>query len=254
MRIQQHEAGGRAAVWIDDPELLELGWSFLVAVAGRVMAGGPLMEAVDAELGRWRDLVSSLTGTTLQAAVGLLGELAVMRAAMSMGRSTDCWVGLAGGAIDFRFGSDECEVKTTSGSRHEHIIHGTEQLQPSLGDRLYLLSLMIAPTELGSGPSIATLVAELVEMGMERETLEAAMRQRQIDITDAAALTSYVLRSEPMVIEVAGGFPALTMDAIEAAIGPQAWRIRDVSYRLDLEGFSAATEGEVISVAASVKL
>lgn len=255
IRIQPHGPGGRAAVWIDDPDLLELGWQFLSAVAERLILGEALINALDTELERWRDLVSGLSATSVTAAIGALGELAVMQAALLQGQTSGSWVGLDGGAIDFRFGTIECEVKTTVAGRHEHIINGADQLRPSVDRRLFVLSLIVSTTQSGSGTSVVRLVSELANLGVSRDRLVRSLkRHRQLAMDDPAAQVGYVLRGGPLVIEVDDDFPALTSSVIESALGSDASRIRDLTYRLDLEGLRTATDPFLTAVAAGVRL
>jgi hypothetical protein len=243
-------ASDQISIWIDEKELIELGWSLLQNVAAAVLAGTDVLIALEVELQRWRDLVTRLAITPVTAALGVLGELAVLRAAIRSGRDASSWVGRDGGSVDFRFGNTECEVKTTLGVRHEHLINSSDQLRPSPGSRLILMSLIVAATEIGNGSSVETLVADVVSAGIERIPLEEALAERRnVHLGDPAARASYIMRSEPFLVDAAN-MPAITQDVLAMALGPEAARVRDISYRLDLEGLTQARDevlGEIVS-------
>jgi hypothetical protein len=250
-----HPSGpAEASIWIDEADLIELGWSLLEAVAASVLSGASLLDALEAELRRWRDLVSRLASTTVEAAIGVLGELAMMKSALVQGHDPSCWVGRDGGAIDFRLGRLECEVKTTLASRHEHMVNGSQQLQPSPRFQLVIVSLLIAPAEEGTGSSVQTLVSDLVGAGLQRAELEEALAQhRHVHLADAPARTFYILRAEPMVVD-AKAVPAVTMEVLEKALGDQAARIRDITYRIDLQGLPTVDDATLATVTGGVTL
>lgn len=247
-------AANQISIWIDEKELIELGWSLLQNVATAVLAGTAVVKALEVELQRWRDLVTRLATTPVIAALGVLGELVVLRAALRCGRDASSWVGRDGGSIDFRFGVTECEVKTTLGVRHEHIITSSDQLRPSLGSRLILMSLMVAATEAGNGSSVETLVADVVSAGIERAPLEKALAERRnVHLGDPAAQALYIMRSKPFLVD-ATKMPAITQDVLAKALGREAVRVRDISYRLDLEGLTEARDQVLAEIASKVEL
>jgi hypothetical protein len=255
VRIQPH-GPDQTAVWIDEATLLKPGLDFLLLVSRRVIGNGePIGEAVEAQLEAWRELVAGIVETQTAASIGVLGELAFLRAALELGHDVSCWVGIAGGAIDFRFGALECEVKTTTGAHHEHIIHGADQLQPSVGGSLVLVSILVAAAESGHGTSINQLIGDLAAHGVKRPQLEAELLSvRQVAVTDPIALRGFVLRNAPAGFTIDEGFPALTSKAIASLFGSQAARIRDVEYRLRLDGLPASTDAEVATLLANVRL
>lgn len=246
-------APGEAAIWIDEEGLIELGWTLLENVAMEVLLGRSLIDALESELHRWRTLVSNLATTTAEAAIGALGELAVLRAVLNRGHDTSAWVGRDGGAIDFRIGRIECEVKTTVGARHEHLINGTEQLQASPEFQLAIMSLQLGIAEKGTGTDLVTLVSDLVSGGIERRALEETLARRGVHLGDAATRTPYILRSAPLLVD-SRQIPAVTMAVLHAALGEQSSRIRDVSYRVDLEGLAGVDDRLLIELAEGVSL
>jgi hypothetical protein len=252
LRIQAHGVS-EAAIWIDDDALLEPGLDFLAAIARRVtLEREPLLEGVDAEIERWRALVAHMVATETVAAVGVLGELAVVRAAVELGHDPSCWAGGSGGAIDFRFSGLECEVKTTTGNRHEHVIHGADQLMPSPGHRLYLVSLMLARSERGVGVTVRDMVDEL--RAYVPDLVERLRAARAVELDDPAASVPYVLRASPLAVAVDDEFPALTSARIRSALGPEAERLRDISYRLLLDGLPATDESRITRLLEKVRL
>jgi Putative PD-(D/E)XK family member, (DUF4420) len=252
VRVQAF-APGEAAIWIDEEGLIELGWTLLENVAMEVLLGRSLIEALESELHRWRTLVSNMAATTVEATVGVLGELVVLRAALELGHDPSVWVGRDGGAIDFRIGKLECEVKTTVGGRHEHIINGSEQLQPSAGFQLAIVSLLLAASEEGSGSSLLTLLSDVIAAGLERRSLEESLAHRGVHVGDPATRTFYILRSIPLLID-SRQVPAVTMAVLHDALGEQSSRIRDVSYRVDLEGLATVDDPVLLKIAQEATL
>lgn len=254
VRIQP-QGPERIGVWVDEPALIRPGLDFLLEVARRVRLGEPVRDALDGLLEDWRALVAAIAETQMSAAVGVLGELAFLRSTLELGHDASCWVGMAGGAIDFRFGSVECEVKTTTGAHHEHVIHGADQLQPSVGADLVLVSIQIARAEDGHGTSILDLLTDLALLGVDRPTLESdLLRVRQVLAGDPAAAAGFVLRTAPTGFAVGPGFPALSSQAIAGLLGPEAYRVRDVSYRLSLDGLASTSDSSVVSLLANIRL
>lgn len=255
IRLQAQAEAGLAAVWIEDVALLRPGFDFILSVAHRIIAGETILAAVEAELDAWRQLVARIAGTETIAAIGVLGELVVMRAALESGHDPSCWVGASAGPIDFRFASIECEVKTTTASSHEHMINGEHQLEPSASRRLFLLSLLVSGSESGSGTSVADLFADVVALGMDGAALEADLRrERKVSLADAASRLGYVLRPDPQAWEITPGFPALTSKTIQSALGSESGRIRDVSYRLRLDGLPNSADPEIGLLISRIRL
>jgi hypothetical protein len=255
LRFQPH-APGQAAIWIDDATLLRPGFDFLAAVARRMRDHGePLREAVESQLEVWRDLVAAIHETEARAAVGVLGELAFLRAALELQHHASCWVGMTTGEIDFRFGALECEIKTSTGSHHDHVIHGDNQLAASPGSELVLVSILIASAEDGNGTSIVQLIDDLAKLGIDQVSLEDQLaKARSVYVTDPIAHAAFVLRSAPEGFAVGPEFPALTAAAVRLMYPLDFQRIRDVQYRLRLDGLPISTNAEVVALLANVRL
>jgi hypothetical protein len=255
IRLQPH-GPAQTAVWVDEAGLLKPGLEFLLAVSRGVLGQGETTEdAVDAQLESWRDLVAAIAETEGAAAVGVLGELALLRAALELNHDVSCWVGMAGGAIDFRFGELEFEVKTTTGSLHEHIIHGEGQLQPSVGADLVLVSIVIAPAEIGHGTSINDLITDIAAHGVKQSQLEADLLSlRKVSVADPVADRPFVLRVPPLGFVVDGGVPAITSSALRSLFGQDAARIREVNYRLRFDGLPVSADPTVAGLIANVRL
>jgi len=255
LRLQPHSPG-QAALWVDDPALLRPGFDFLIAVWRRMRDRfEQLREAVEAQLEAWRDLVAAITETEGTSAVGALGELAFLRAALELGHDASCWVGMTSGEIDFRFGSLECEIKTSTGSHHDHVIHGDNQLTPSPGAELVLVSILVAQAEDAHGTSIDQLVGDLSKLGIHRPVLEGQLTtSRNVKVSDPIAHKGFVLRSAPAGFSIGATFPALTAAAVKMLYPSEGHRIRDIQYRLRLDGLPLSTNVEVTALLANVRL
>jgi hypothetical protein len=242
------------AIWVEDADLLELGWSFLRGVALRLILGEVLISALSAELDRWRDLVAPGSTTSQSAAVGVLGELVVLRAALALGHDVTVWAGATGGPHDFRWSQIDLEVKTTTSGAHDHLINGLAQLRPVEGHELFILSLSILETELGGGTSVSGAAHVLVQEGLSETWLLATLAKRGVSLGDQESRREYVLRDTPIAVEVATDLPVVTDTVLASAFGEEARRIGDVVYRLNLDGWPSTRDEDVQSLRAAVTL
>lgn len=117
-------------------------YQFATAVADRIImeCEVPLAAAV-AELKCFDELLAPRSLLSLERQIGLLGELIVLeRIIVSRGPAgADAWTGPQSEPHDFRLGQTELEVKTSSGTRRLHRIHGLDQMFPSTGMKLSLV-------------------------------------------------------------------------------------------------------------------
>jgi hypothetical protein len=151
------------------------------------------------------------------------------------------WTGPRRQSHDFRLANSEIEVKTTSGPGRVHTVNGLDQLVPSVGFDLFIVSLQI--THAGSGgatleDAVDRIAAELrAEPEVERVFFEL-LAQSGYRVQDAPRYQRRRrLLGPALLVPVVDGCPRLTPEAI-AFIAPPfaAERIRDVNYRIDLHG------------------
>jgi hypothetical protein len=221
-----------------DPRVVVDGYAMLMAVADRIQLDGfkPL-DALDETLKTWASILSTRTRLTAEAEVGLFGELLIVRALLETGAADAiAWRGGFGEEHDFGFSEADAEVKTTSGERRHHWIHGLTQLVPTGETPLWLLSLQITRggdeqgetlpelighvSALADAPGRARIHANLAQIGWKEEQLDLFEEQ-------------WRLRTVPLALRVDDDFPRLT-PAVLVDAGVDTSRLRQVSYEVDL--------------------
>ena len=223
------------------PRLYESFYRLIGQVSEAVMAGAAPHVALAQAVDLWDALVSQTEILSEERQAGLFGELLLLERLLGAGvaDAVASWVGPDRQAHDFRLGSVELEVKTTSSAKRIHTINGLGQLSASVDCELHLVSMQIA--DAGSGgralPDLADDVRALVPAG-DQKAFEARLEasgyaERHRD--------HYVrrrrLRSPIALIPVVDGVPRLTAQAIAAL--PAAFagdRIGTVTYDVDVTG------------------
>jgi len=218
-------------------------YHFAVAVAERVLVEKrPATEAVGLELRCFTDLLEARSILGIERQIGLIGELLFLEHLMNKKgvNALDSWHG-PGEPHDFRLGKSEFEVKTTVATRRIHTIHGAEQLVPSKGCSLYLLSVLLGPAGAGGGFSLTDKVAQLsgrisadpAQLAQFESVLEASGFRK----TDSSHYTrKFALRRPMGVVPVDEAFPAITRPGIQKLLGPLAPRIDALQYGVNVEG------------------
>ena len=214
---------------------------FLADVVRAIIEGGqPPIAALEASLAGWRALLHTASLLSDERQLGLFGELWLLE--RLLGRlgtvGLDAWVGPDRQSHDFRLGMEEFEVKATTGSRRVHMINGLQQLSPSQGARLHLLSLRVTDAGAGGetlGESVARITRTLEPV--DRTRFHAKLAAVGFRAEDSAHYSRRRrLADPPRLIEIAEGVPRLT-DAALASLPAQfaAALIRDVNYRIDVD-------------------
>jgi hypothetical protein len=215
-----------------------------LAVAERILENRtPAVEAVALELASFAELTEQKALLGIERQLGLLGELVVLeRLVRRLGPdSLNAWVGPKREPHDFRLQETEFEVKTTSRPQRVHTIHGTEQLVPTDGCSLFILSVLLAPAGAADGISLADSADALRSLlssspDLSRE-FDAALSHSGFNDADRAHyLRRYVLRRPLAVVPVDARLPALTRVSILAMFGSESTRFEEVDYDLNVEG------------------
>lgn len=211
--------------------------------SGIVSDGEPPTASLDRSLRNWNALLRHPDALSEERQIGLLGELWVLRRLLhSMGTAAlQAWTGPRRQSHDFRLVNSELEVKTTSSTRRVHTVNGLDQLVPSVGFDLYIVSLQV--THAGSG---GVTLEEAVE-GIAAELRHEPQAERVF--LELLALSGYRPQDAPryprrrrllgpaLLVPVVDGCPRLTQEAIAAIPPPFApERVRDVTYHVDLHG------------------
>ena len=220
-------------------------YAVLVDIADRIeLKHLPPDAAMQEALRDWAELLKEAIVLSSEAQLGLMGELWFLaRLVQRQGPSAaHAWVGPQGEPHDFRLAALEFEVKSTRLTTRVHQINSLQQLVPSSGRVLYLLSLQFEPSGAADGLSLPAMVQEvrslLGEAPTELRLLNAALDRLGYLDADAARYQARLrLRSPPCLVLVDDGCPRITSDHLRSAISADNLaRIGDVRYRIDVEG------------------
>lgn len=204
--------------------------------------------AFESAMRRWLELTSRIELLSEEKRLGLLGELVLLRALIINygAQAVYAWTGRSpflAERHDFRLGNVDIEVKSTRNVRRQHIIHGLEQLQPSEGRKLYLLSLRFESAGLSGGRSLYGEI-EQIRSSLETNPIEHSEFENRILLSgyldkDAQHYQDRVIFADiPILAIVDDHFPRINRNILEGALESEiAGRISDVSYRIEIDGF-----------------
>lgn len=230
-----------------DERLIVDGYAMLSAIADRIQVDHvePL-KALAETLATWRSILARRARMTPEAEIGLFGELIVVEALLDTGDiSVSAWRGGLREEHDFGMSDVDFEVKTTSGERRQHWIHGLRQLVPTGTMPLWLVSLQITRGGAGQGRTLP----ELIQVVLSAAPDEAA-RLHAKRVLEAAGWTddqadlfpdSWRARTTALALPVDGTFPSITpAHLVKASVDVGA--IRQVSYEIDVTERTTASE------------
>jgi hypothetical protein len=217
----------------------------LTEIADSIQLDGNTFEtAVRTRLESWKELLRSVGILSPEQQVGLWGELWLLRRLIkSRGpQALDSWTGPVAEPHDFRIGQTELEVKTTKSRQRHHVINGLDQLTPSEGLKLFLLSLQVEPAKTTDALSLPQMVVA-VRFSLDAETDLPGNFERIL--RDGCGYyakdeqnygTQFRLRSIPMLVPVDEGFPRLTKETLRDVVGMRVeQRISDVRYTVNVD-------------------
>lgn len=223
-----------------DARLVVDGYAMLMAVADRIQLDGvdPLV-ALDQTLATWQSILAKRARMSLQAEVGLLGELLLVRALLDTGTAgATAWRGGLNEEHDFGFVDADVEVKTTTGEKRQHWIHGLTQLVETGPTPLWLLSVQITRAGEGQGETLPGLVDQMLTSatGADRDRIAQNLsavgwHDAERDLFDER----WRLRSVPLAVRVDDDFPRLTPTLLARA-GIDTTPLLRVAYEVDLTG------------------
>ncbi|PXW31289.1 UNVERIFIED_CONTAM: putative PD-(D/E)XK family protein DUF4420 [Williamsia faeni] len=219
-------------------------YPFLCTILDRVqLSGESFTNAVESALTGLGDILSGPGGLSREQQIGLFGELLVL---ISISRHSTpsaaiaAWRGPDREEHDFGLLDGDLEVKTTTAERRTHWISSFTQLLPSSQRTLHLLSIQVTGAANGPGASLMDLVEVARSLpgidlpALDRSLRASGYREHHADLYR----TKWALRSTPRFYLVDTRFPALTADRVAATV-PNAGHIKDVRYRLELDGLEA---------------
>jgi hypothetical protein len=243
--IEQREIDGQSFLMVSGncQPLFEELYGFLSGVADSIQLDHQTPgDALAAKFEAWKNLLRSAAILTKEQEIGLWGELwLLLRLLRNVGiNALQSWTGPLAEPHDFRLENVEFEVKTTKRRTRTHSISSLDQLVPSPGNALYIVSLQVEPT--GAGTSLCEMIqnvrsflaADSIGTRRFNTVLEQNCGCRDQDAI--RYVDTFKFRTEPALIPVDAACPQLTRSYIRTTLPSVERRILDVSYDVDLEG------------------
>lgn len=245
IQISQVSIGGQRYLQVEtgEPSLHQSFFYLLLEIADaiqleRLEPGVAVLRAIAA----WKDLLRTGGRLSLEAQLGLFGELFVLaRLARHLGPDAiDAWTGPWRQPHDFRIRSADIEVKATSGQRRRHTIHGLLQLEPSAERALFIISMSVERGGL-VGQTLAEAVAGISTLLREDaralQRFHASLLRCGYFADQAAGYPARLsVRGCSWLVPVDASLPRITRAALQAEWPVACSRIGDLAYELDLEG------------------
>ncbi|WP_198173744.1 PD-(D/E)XK motif protein [Lysobacter soli] len=229
-------------VLTDTPELFRAIYALINDVMARIRDGqSDGLLALESSLADFRLLVAQVTQLSKERAVGLLGELMVLEELLRNGATdTVCWIGGERESHDFRLGLHELEVKATTANVREHQIHGLNQLTPSPGHTLSLISIRLGHPGAGPGRSVndlVTTIRQLLPGQPARKRFDHSLTQADYDERHTECTVRYQPSAAVTDIFIGRDFPAMSHEWLHGVLAVDAApRIRNVTLTLNMEG------------------
>lgn len=220
-------------------------YHFSIAAAERILVDKiPTVEAVLLELRCFAELLEEKLLLSIERQLGLLGELIVLDRMVGKNglAAIDAWIGPLREPHDFRIDQCEYEVKTTARAQRIHTIHGTEQMVPSSGCSLFLVSVLLGPAGKSDAWSLIDIVQRLSaafasESGRLAQFTAGLEHYGYRDADGNQYKRRFALRRPLAVVPVDDRFPAITRPTVQAALGEErSSRIDGLQYDVNLEG------------------
>lgn len=231
-------------------------YPMLCAVADRIqLDGNAPLAALDTTLDVWGRVLARRKRLSDDQEVGLFGELLILLAlieALDSGDAVDSWRGPQAEEHDFGFAELDLEVKTTVGELRQHWINNLTQLVPSLGRRLWLVSVQITRAGHGHGrtlPELIDAVRTPLTDAVTRARFEHVLASLRWDDDQPDLYPQrWSLRSQPRAYHVDASFPALT-SASMTTLGLSPSELTQVRYELDVTHRPSADPPEPLTTA-----
>ncbi|MFF4348848.1 PD-(D/E)XK motif protein [Streptomyces sp. NPDC001530] len=224
-------------------ELIRDFHDFLCAVADRIVVHGRTLDQAYAEtVQAWSALLDRPRALSLEQRIGLIGELAVLRALSNecgWAAAVESWTGPDGEEHDFGLPGFDLEVKTTASEQRRHTIHGITQLTPTPGRLLWFASL-----QLTRGGTNGRTLAECAQTVHAKVAEHAPAALARLDRQLAASGWSEASRDDerwslrsPLLLLDANALPRLDLSALPEVARE---RISSVTYVLDVTDLPAS--------------
>ncbi|MHA3700637.1 PD-(D/E)XK motif protein [Jatrophihabitans sp. YIM 134969] len=214
--------------------------ALLGAVADRIqLNGSSFSDAVQRALAAYGHLLARPDRLSEEQEIGLIAELATLRALMRSGpvsSAVDMWVGTASEEHDFRLPASDLEVKCTRSEHPAHWISSATQMVPSSGRALHLLSVQVTAGTRDIGVTLPRLADLAIDDAGSRGGDVVHHLQPLYQREDEPQYTqAWSLRATPAFYVVDDKFPAITPRRLQNSV-PRSELLLEVRYRVDLSG------------------
>lgn len=228
-----------------DARLVVDGYAMLMAIADRIQIDGAEPTAALTEtLEIWAAILSRRTRLSLEAEVGLFGELLFLRALVETGTAkAAAWRAGFGEEHDFGLPRIDVEVKTTSSERRHHWIPGLTQLVPTGKTPLWVVSVQITRSGEGLGETLPELIGDVLTIATDadRAVIEENLTRMGWDDGQRDLFSDrWRLRSAPAAFQVTDRFPRLTPDLL-TNVAIDMSRLRQVNYEIQLDDLECSS-------------
>tara|TARA_B100000965_G_scaffold90243_1_gene73391 strand:- start:5878 stop:7353 length:1476 start_codon:yes stop_codon:yes gene_type:complete len=221
-------------------ERMEVFYDFVTFINQKLGDGQiPNIGTIKNSVELWRGLLSQFRNQD-QLERGLLGELWVLNELINLygSRFVEYWIGPSHQRHDFRFDNVELEIKTTNSKDRTHTISSVEQLEPTEGSKLYMISILLTSTTRSNSESLNVhdLFLEISEKldTSHKQHLDALLNDYLIDPDLYRHLnTPYALTDIPKIIYIDDEFPKITLDEFHNLRAHE--RIRRITYSLNVD-------------------
>jgi hypothetical protein len=243
--VSRVQIAGRsyAQVLTDAIHLFPTIYALIEDVLRRIEAGEKdCVVALANSLRNFEALVARAGGISREETVGLYGELLVLESLLRAGKAdAKAWIGANRQSHDFRLSTLELEVKTTTSNNRHHYVHGLNQLTPSPGHDLHVVSIRLSSPGSGAGRSLDELIDDLLAtMSGNEEAVQYF--SNELDKTSYArgnheCTVAYQLAADLMQVSIGKDFPIVNHSRLEEMLGGSAaGRVMRLDLLINLEG------------------
>jgi hypothetical protein len=197
-------------------------------------------------------LLARASGISRDEAIGLYGELLVLESLLLAGKAdAKAWIGANRQSHDIRLGTTELEVKTTTSNSRHHFVHGLNQLTPTPGHDLYVVSVRLNSPGSGAGRSLDGLVEDILASlsgdAEGKQYLERELAKTPYERGRKEGSVAYQMAADPMKISIGTDFPVVSHARLEEILGGvAAGRVMRLDFLLNLEGLGAKFVAEAL--------
>ncbi|GAA1484025.1 hypothetical protein GCM10009625_08290 [Brachybacterium fresconis] len=239
IELDESEDPARYVLTVSTEDAPDAAYALAYAVVRQTDTGDSYTHALTAAVEQFRNLLRARRRLSPSQETGLIGELTVLLhlfSTLGIEHAIEAWLGPEAEEHDFSLEAYDLEVKTTLSEERKHVVHGLDQLEPTYGRALWLISMQFTPAGRGTGESLTLLARRTVEAaGAHGADVERALEAVGWREADAELYTKrYVQRTAPRSYPIDDQFPAITRRRVDTVV-PNAGLIgQDVAYRVDV--------------------